>query len=123
MVNQSKLRPYKTCKKYMYGFKIPLGYEDAIRLDKLHGNNKWQSATKLEMDQLHEYDTFSTIPSVTKVLEQLLRRSSRRSEEDFKKIRVDLVYACKHRILSCAVCWGVTILPYVDKWTRVHFIG
>jgi hypothetical protein len=58
MVNQSKLRPYKTCKKYMYGFEIPLGYEDAIRLDKLHGNNKWQSATKLEMDQLHEYVTF-----------------------------------------------------------------
>jgi hypothetical protein len=42
----------------MYGFKIPLGYEDAIRLGKLHGNDEWHSATKLEMDQLHEYDTF-----------------------------------------------------------------
>jgi hypothetical protein len=41
MVNQSKLWTYKTCKKYMYGFNIPLGYEDAIRLDKLYGNNKW----------------------------------------------------------------------------------
>jgi hypothetical protein len=59
MVNQSKLQSYKTCKKYMDGFEIPRGYEDAIRLSKLHGNdNKWQSATKLEMDQLHEYDTF-----------------------------------------------------------------
>jgi hypothetical protein len=58
MVNQSKLWAYKTCKKYMYGFEIPLGYEDAIRLHKLHGNNKWQSATKLEMDHLHGYDTF-----------------------------------------------------------------
>jgi hypothetical protein len=41
MVNQSKLRPYKTRKKYMYGFEIPLGYEDAISLDKLHGKDKW----------------------------------------------------------------------------------
>jgi hypothetical protein len=84
MVNQSKLRSYKTCKKYMYGIEIPRGYDDAIRLDKLHGHDKWQNATKLEMDQLHEYDTFhdkgiGTAPG-----------------EGFKKIRVHLVYAVKH---------------------------
>jgi hypothetical protein len=84
MVNQSKLRSYKTCKRYMYSFEIPRSYDDAIRLDKLHGNNKWQGATKLEMDQLHEYDTFhdkgiGTTPG-----------------EKFKKIRVHLVYVCKH---------------------------
>jgi hypothetical protein len=113
MVNLSKLWSYKTCKKYIYGFEIPRGYEDAIRLDKLHGNNKWQSdATKLDMDQqLHEYNTFydkgiGTTPG-----------------EEFKKIRVHLVYACKHRIISCSVRWGVTIFPYVDKWTRAHVIG
>jgi hypothetical protein len=37
MVNQSKLRSYRTCKKYMYGFEIPRGYEDAIRLNKVLG--------------------------------------------------------------------------------------
>jgi hypothetical protein len=42
MVNQSKLRSYKTCKKYMYGIEIPRNYEDCVRLDKLHGNDKWQ---------------------------------------------------------------------------------
>jgi hypothetical protein len=42
----------------VYGFESPRSYDDAIRLDKLHGNNTWQGATKLEMDQLHEYDTF-----------------------------------------------------------------
>jgi hypothetical protein len=58
-VNQSKLRPYKTCNKYIYGFDISLlGYEDAISLHKLHGNDKRQNTTKLEMDQLHEYNTF-----------------------------------------------------------------
>jgi hypothetical protein len=84
MVNQSKLRSYKTSKKYMYGFEIPRDYEDGRRLDKLHDNDKWQQATKLEMDQLHEYDAFhdkgiGTTPG-----------------EGFKKIRVHLVYACKH---------------------------
>jgi hypothetical protein len=58
MANQSKLRSYKTCKKYMYGFEIPMNYEDATRLDKLHGNDKWKTATKLEVDQLHDYDIF-----------------------------------------------------------------
>jgi hypothetical protein len=56
----------------MYGFEIPQSYDDAIRLDKLHGNNKWPGATKLEMDQLREYDTFHD--------KVLLGRSSRRSE-------------------------------------------
>jgi hypothetical protein len=68
----------------MYGFEIPRSNDDAIRLNKLHGNNKWQGTTKLEMDQLHEYNTFhnkgiGTTPG-----------------EEFKKIRVHLVYACKH---------------------------
>ena len=45
MVNQSKLRSYKSCKKYMYGIEIPRNYEDGVRLDRLHGNNKWQDAT------------------------------------------------------------------------------
>jgi hypothetical protein len=84
MVNQSKLRSYKTCKKYMYGIEIPRNYDDGVRLDKLNGNEKWQNCTKLEMDQLHEYDTFhdkgiGTAPG-----------------EGFKKIRVHLVYAVKH---------------------------
>jgi hypothetical protein len=43
----------------MYGFEISLlGYEDAISLDKLHANNERQNATKLEMVQLHESNTF-----------------------------------------------------------------
>jgi hypothetical protein len=84
MVNQSKLRSYKTSRKYMYGFEIPRDYEDCIRLDKLHGNNKWQNATKMEMDQLHEYDTFQD------------KGIGTHPGEDFKKIRVHLIYACKH---------------------------
>jgi hypothetical protein len=94
MVNQSKLRPYKTRKKYMYSFEISLlGCEDAISLDKLHGKDKRQNSTKLlEMDQLHEYNTFH---------DKGIRTTP---GEEFKKIRVHLlVYGCNHRILSCSV--------------------
>jgi hypothetical protein len=80
MVNQSKLRSYKTCNKYMYGFEIPMNYEDATRLDKLHGNDKWKTATK---DQLHDYDTFHDKGVGT-------------TGEEFKKIRVHLVFVVKH---------------------------
>jgi hypothetical protein len=87
MVNQSKLRSYQTCKKYMYGFEIPRGHEDAIRLDKLHGNDKWQSATKLEMDQLNEYNIFHD------------KGNGVSPGEEFKKIQFHLIaYACKHQI-------------------------
>jgi hypothetical protein len=58
MVNQSKRRSYKICKKYVYGFEIPQSYDDVIRLDRLHGKDKSQGVTKLKMGQLHEYGTF-----------------------------------------------------------------
>jgi hypothetical protein len=74
MVNQSKLQSYKTCKKYMYGFEIPRGYEDAIRPGKLHGINNWFTLS------CRWINFTSTIPSMTKVSEQLIGRSSRRSE-------------------------------------------
>jgi hypothetical protein len=51
---------------------------------KLHGNDKWQRVTKMEMDQLHEHDTLydksvGTVPG-----------------EGFKKIIFHLVCAVKH---------------------------
>src|SRR5210317_64504 len=42
MVNQAKLRSFRTAPRYMYGFEIPKDYNNGLRLDKLHGNTKWQ---------------------------------------------------------------------------------
>ena len=84
MVNQAKLRSFRTAPKYMYGYEIPKDYNDALRLDKLHNNSKWQDATALEMAQLHEYKTFLDMGFNAKI------------PDGYKRIRVHLVFACKH---------------------------
>ena len=73
MVNQAKLRSYRTTPKYM--FEIPRDFKHAVELDKRNGNTKWQDCTKLEMQQLFLYDTvclLSQIPEVTGSLVALM---------------------------------------------------
>ena len=48
-VNQAKLRSYRSAPKYMFGYRIPRDYEEALKLDKMNGNTKWQDCTALEM--------------------------------------------------------------------------
>src|SRR5210317_116828 len=84
MANQAKLRSFRTAPKYMYGYEIPKHYADALRLDRLHGNTKWQDATKAEMDQLAEYKVFVDMRLGTPI------------PKGYQKIRVHLVFACKH---------------------------
>ena len=43
----------------MYGYEVPFDYNDAVRLDRINGNTKWQDCTALEMSQLDEYSTFT----------------------------------------------------------------
>ena len=61
MVKQAKLRSYCTAPKYMFGYEVPHNYDHAVELDKCNGNTKWQDCTKLEMAQLHEYQTFKDL--------------------------------------------------------------
>lgn len=86
MVKAAKLQSYKRSKKYMFGYEIPINYKDAVRLDNTNGNTRWQDATALEMVQLTEYDTFHDLGNA----------KTASIPEGFKRIRVHLVYACKH---------------------------
>ena len=86
MVNQAKLRSYRSAPKYMFGYQIPRDYKEAVKLDELNGNTKWQDCTRLEMQQLFEYNTF----------EDLGIANSTPVPNGYKKIRVHLVYAVKH---------------------------
>jgi hypothetical protein len=84
MANQAKLKSFRTTPKYMYGIEIPNDYNAAIKLDQQNGNTLWQDCTTLEMEQLAEYKAFSDIGKGTP------------PPLGYKKIRVHLVYACKH---------------------------
>ena len=56
MVNQTKLRSFRTAPKYKYGFEVPCDYAHALQLDAKNGNTRWQDAAKTELDQIKEYD-------------------------------------------------------------------
>ena len=58
MVNQAKLRSYNTAPKFKNGYQVPKNYSEAVRLDERNGNNKWQEAINLELQQINDYDTF-----------------------------------------------------------------
>jgi len=82
MVNQAKLRSFRTSKQYQYGYEIPRNYEDAMRLDRQNGNDLWDKAIKEELGSVHDYKVFvnhgSQVP------------------HGHRKIRVHLVFAVKH---------------------------
>ena len=82
MVNQAKLRSYRTATRIKYGYEVPRTYEDAVRLDHRNGNTKWQDAVKTELDSINSYNTFvdhgTTAPA------------------GYSKIRVHLVFDVKH---------------------------
>ena len=84
MVNQAKLRSFRTAPRFKYGYEIPKDFGHAKRLDDQCGNTQWLDATALELAQLHEYDTF--------------KDHGHRGDppNGFKKIRTHLVYDCKH---------------------------
>jgi hypothetical protein len=85
MANQVKLQLFRTATKYMYGVEIPKDYRDAVRLDEINGNTKWQDCTKLEMGhQLLDYSTFRGVG---------IRAPT---PQGYKRIRVHIVYAVKH---------------------------
>ena len=86
LVRQAKLRSYRTSTKYMYGFKVPKTYQEAVAFDIENGNTKWQDAVKLEMTQLDDYDTFIDHGVFQEV----------GIPEGFQLIKVHLVFAVKH---------------------------
>jgi hypothetical protein len=86
LVRQVKLRSFRTAPKYMYGYRVPRNYDEAMEFDLQNGNSNWSEATSLEMTQLHEYDVFIDRGLYTQI----------GIPSGFKKIRVHLVFAVKH---------------------------
>jgi hypothetical protein len=51
LVKQAKLHSYRSAPKYKFGFQIPRDYEEAMKLDELNCNDKWDQSVKAEMKQ------------------------------------------------------------------------
>ena len=84
MVNQAKLKSFRTTPVYKYGYLVPWNHEQAVAIDERNGNTRWQDAEALEISQLDEYETFhdkgkNGIPPL-----------------GYKKIRCHMVYDVKH---------------------------
>jgi hypothetical protein len=58
LIKQAKMKSYRQSPKYKFGYRIPKDYEEALKLDELNQNTKWENATIIEMSQLKEYECF-----------------------------------------------------------------
>jgi hypothetical protein len=52
------MKSYSQSPKYKFRYIIPKDYEEALKLDELNQNIKWEDATVTEMSQLKEYECF-----------------------------------------------------------------
>ena len=91
MMNQAKLCSFNHSPKYKYGFEFPQNYSHAVELDLKYGNTKWHEAVKLELAQLDEYDVFHD-----KGHKDDIQSIMKRLQDNYKKIRVHLVFDVKH---------------------------
>jgi hypothetical protein len=99
MVNQTKLRSYRTAPNYQCGYEVPKDYQHAVRLDERAGNTKWQDSTKLDMNQLDDYDTFKDYGHSGRPPDYDTFKDygdSGRPPDEYKKIRVHLIFTVKH---------------------------
>ena len=61
MINQVRLRNFRNAPRYKYGFQVPRNHQEALLIDEREGNSKWIDSERLEIQQLHEYDTFKNL--------------------------------------------------------------
>ena len=84
LANKAKLHSFRSKPVYMYGFQVPRNHTEAMELDRTNGNDFWKKAEETELRQIDEYKSF------------LDKGIGFKPGNDYKKIRVHLVYAVKH---------------------------
>lgn len=112
MVNQAKLRSFRTAPVYKYGFEIPRDYAHAMALDRLNGNDNWKRAATLEFDQLLDYKTFIDKGHIRVAI----------IPPGYKKIRVHLVFDVKHdgrHKVRCVADGHLTDVPIDSVYSGV----
>jgi hypothetical protein len=80
------MKSYRQSPKYKFGYRVPKDYEEALKLDELNQNTKWEDATITEMSQLKEYECFIDAGI----------HSRDKPPDGHKKICAHLVFDVKH---------------------------
>ena len=57
----NKLKLIRGSTKIKFGITIPSNHNEAMKLDKDNGNNKWKIAETTELQQQYEYGTFQSL--------------------------------------------------------------
>ena len=70
-----------------------LDFKHALELDKRNGNSRWYNATKMEFNQINEYQVF-----IDHGIAKYDPKSKRvmNVPQGYQKIQVHLVFECKH---------------------------
>ena len=92
-INQTKIRQVRRSATYQFGYLIPRDYKHALEMDKINGNSRWYDAAKKELDQINEYKVF-----IDHGIAKFDPKSKRitNAPQEYQKIKVHLVVACKH---------------------------
>ena len=68
----------------MFGVLVPRNMEQALEIDAANGNTKWADAADVELAMIDSYDTFAD------------KGKGYTPSPDYKKIKVHIIFACKH---------------------------
>jgi hypothetical protein len=112
LVKQAKMKSYRQCPKYKFGYRIPKDYEEALKLDELNQNTKWEDANVSKVSQLKEYKCFIDAGIY----------GQDKPPDGHKKICAHLVFDVKHdgRHKACYVAGGhLTNVPNASVYSGV----
>ncbi len=82
--NKAKLHSFRTTPIYMFGVLVPRNVNQALEIDAANGDTKWADAIDVELAMIDSYNTFTD------------KGKGFQPSPDYKKIRVHIVFACKH---------------------------
>ena len=92
-INQTMIRKVRRSATYQFGYLIPGDYKHALELDKLNGKSRWYDATKKDLDQINKHKVFV---GHGKAKYDPKSKQITNAPQGYQKIKVHLVFACKH---------------------------
>ena len=90
-LKKSKYTQARASRKYKHGWEVPRDYAHALQLDIQNGNNKWNEAIDLEIEQIKEYQVFKDFGKAVYEKNKITN-----APEGHQKIRVHSVFDVKH---------------------------